>query len=120
MTSADHLSVREDRTVTSILDTIDNAIADCGVSADAMRWTPEPPPFADDASEVARLIGEGAESIWVRIVAAFEPLARQFAEAAEAFKGARLTYALIDEAYRNQRRPERVTRMRRAYRARRR
>lgn len=32
------------RTVTSILDTIDTAIADHGVSPDAMRWTPEPMP----------------------------------------------------------------------------
>jgi hypothetical protein len=33
----------------SILDTIDNAIADFGVSDDAMRWTPDAPAEIDDA-----------------------------------------------------------------------
>ncbi len=31
--------------MTSIIDTIDQAIADHETSVDAMRWTPEPPPL---------------------------------------------------------------------------
>lgn len=105
----------------TILDTIDNAISDWGTSADAMRWTPEPPsptpgpliivPTMDDLARAARLAAD-FERVRVHMTA----IATQFAEAMMGV-GAALR-PLFDEVRGGQpKRPARVSQIRRAYRA---
>lgn len=126
-------------TPAAILDTIDNAIADYELSADAMRWTPNPSapatggritPAPDVAAfaescglvltEWQRQVANGlyAEQITVCVDAAVEPFRRA---AAEAIRGLSLAFApLVDELRRGKRqRSVRVTQIRRAYRAKR-
>lgn len=146
----------------SILDTIDNAIADHELSADAMRWTPDPQPAGGGhvpaLPDIARLfelppgflttggrvtatpdVAAFAESCgmvlteWQRQVAnnlyheqitvRFDATARQMRRiVAEAMKGlGDALRPLLDEIRTaEQGRPERVSRLRRAYRAKRR
>lgn len=100
--------------MTSVLDTIDHAIADHELSADAMRWTPEPPDMADGGhvaigTDLATFIAE-----WQRDV-----ILDQMDRTATWLMRRAQIWAAVPPALLASRQPERVTRMRRAYRARR-
>ncbi len=109
----------------SILDTIDNAIADWDLSADAMRWTPEPtatPGHAASGSDIVRFAESCGLALdaWQRAVVDrqltihINAFHRAVGEAMQAM--GRTLGPLFDELHGGQpRRSERVTRMRRAY-----
>ncbi|MEU7771241.1 hypothetical protein AB0C44_07935 [Micromonospora taraxaci] len=105
--------------MTNVLDTIDRAVSDWETSADAMRWTPEPPkqpiplvylPSVDEVVIAARTAEAFAQ---VRIQ--MSAVAEKFAEA---MKG--IAAALAPLLKQPSARPERVAHLRRSYRSKRR
>ncbi|TDC34201.1 hypothetical protein E1211_17795 [Micromonospora sp. 15K316] len=100
----------------SILDTIDNAIADWETSADAMRWTPEAPeqptglvihtPTLEQLATAAQIAAAG--DVFARIGAHFEQIRRALEPAWRAL-------APLVEADRELQRRQRVSRIRREY-----
>lgn len=124
----------------AVLDMIDHAIDDWETSPDAMRWTPDPPPVLK-GPDIARLfdvppgfirlmpspalepwqvdvLRRQFEDFGTHLRATVEPVVRQFGDA---MKGRSLTIRpILDEVYwREARRPQRVTQLRRAYRVKR-
>jgi hypothetical protein len=106
----------------TIIETIDNAIRDHGMSPDAMRWTPDAPKLA--APVRCRLQVPTPEQIAeasARFRAAMAPVAQQMRLLGEALTAG--LAPLLAELERQQRRPvrsERVRQTRVAYRQRRR